>query len=201
MLKLLIVGLLLLTSCEAGVTSIRPADGGRAKIDCSASYITLGTAGSYTCEQFAKTQASVGDVYNGRTSNSIFQTFNIYGRTNDGTNLSLQLNKMLSNGFYSPSSSLQSAEQRIHDFNNTTKNALNWGPVGRIGTGANVVAFTTGTMKCFGFVQYGGATRGGYDHVMSGYFCATREAQFNQDEMASLINTVIVRDRVSASSQ
>jgi hypothetical protein len=110
--------------------------------------------------------------------------------------LSLQLNKMLLNGFYSPNLSSITSEQRIRDFNSTTRQAQDWGPLGRISTGASVMNFTSGTRKCFGFRQYGGAVRGGFDHVTSGYFCMARQAAFGSDEMAALINGIIVRDSI-----
>ena len=196
MLRLSIIGLLLLSACDAGVTTIRAADGGRKKIDCSESYIATSLPGNYTCEQFDKYQSSNPDRYNGRYG-GIFQMFSIYGRSNDGTRLSLAVSKAISNGFFSPSLASTSPEEQIRDYNNDTKKAQDWGTLRRT-MDASVMNFSDGAWKCFGFKKYGGFAYGGFAHVTSGYFCRTRQSAFGDDDAASLINTIIVRDSISA---
>jgi hypothetical protein len=197
MSRFLLIGLLLLGGCEAGVTSIRAADGGRKKIDCSASYISVSFLGSYTCEQFDKYQATNGDPYNGRIG-GIFQTFDIYGESIDGVRLSLAVSKALSNGFFTAAGS---AEEQIRSYNTDTKQAQNWGYLRRPSLNASAIDFTMGPRKCFGFQQYGGIGREGFGHITKGYFCAIRSSPYSDNEMASLIDAVVVRDSVSASSQ
>jgi hypothetical protein len=189
---------LVLAACEAGVTSDRGPDGGRRQIDCSQSYLAVSMPGSYGCEQFARTAATNGE----RPGAGIFQDFNVFGSADDGTAISLQLQKSLSTGYYSPSvNPSYSYEGSIKGFGTpTVRGAQNWSALRSVG-GARVMTFVDASQRqCFGLVEFGGLVRGGYDHVLRGYFCrpSSQRAPFEDEQIATLLGKVVVRDSLSS---
>jgi hypothetical protein len=188
-----------LAACEAGVTTAGGPDGGRKRIDCSESYLAVSMPGSYTCERFDRTSATYGD----RPWSGIFQDFNLFGSADDGTGVSLQLQKSLSsNGVYNPSANPSfSYEASITGFGAAAvKGAKNWSAMRSVG-GARVMNFVDPSQRqCVGLMQFDGLVRGGYDHVVRGYLCrpASQRAPLDDTQISALLNKVVVRDSLSS---
>jgi hypothetical protein len=180
---------LLAAGCESGETGLWRADGGRQPIDCSASYLAVSEPGSYQCEQFDRTNASDG--------NGIFQTFNLFGTAKDGTSVSLQTSKALSQGYYSPNVNANFSYERAIQGFASKRQAQNWSTLKVIG-GARIMSFTDASNRqCFGSHQYGGLAYQGYDHVVYGIFCR-KSVPFTDEEMTSLLSKVVVRESLSS---
>ncbi len=195
MRALLVLICLSVTACESGVTNVAMSDGGRKQIDCADSYLVLGSPGKYQCEQFARTNSSSGD----RAYGGIFQKFNIFGTLDDGTGLSLQAAKALNGGHYNPNINPNfSYESTIQGIDNTVvKQAKNWSAA-RTVDGARVMDFTDARQRqCFGFAEFGGVVREGYDHLVSGFYCRKSPA-FTDEQIAKLLSQVFVRASLSS---
>src|SRR5437879_3379035 len=123
MLRYMIACSLVLAGCEAGVTTSQR--GQKQVIDCASSPVSTSIPGRYTGEQFAKHSASSGE----RASQSVFQTSNWFGTAEDGSAISLQINRALQNGFITSSNPQFSYEEQIRDFNSSTRSARNWSPL------------------------------------------------------------------------
>jgi hypothetical protein len=181
---------ILLAGCEAGVTQSQY--GQKQVIDCTLSPVSASIPGRFTCEQFAKNSASTGD----RASSAIFQKTNWFGTAEDGSSISIQVNKALMNGFVSSANPKFSYEQEIQDFNSFARAGRNWSRLKSV-AGAKVMTFIDdGSSKpCFGFYMIGGNSYQGAAYSVRGMFCrpSSRAAEYSDDAIAALLGKIEVR--------
>jgi hypothetical protein len=186
----------LLVSCGSAATGPKQSDDGRKRIECADSYLVISIPGDYKCEQFAR---EGGSAYGSHSYGGIFQTFNLFGKADDGTGLSLQGDKALVDGYYSPSEDPHfTYEHSIKSQDNpVVRRAKNWRPLRTVGT-TRFIEFTDPYQRqCFGFMQFGGLSRGVYNYAIRGYFCR-KSTPFTDDQVSALVSRITMRDSLSS---
>jgi hypothetical protein len=188
---LCIIGLLL-ASCGSAVTGLKQSDGGRKQIDCADSYLVISIPGDYKCEQFAR---EGGSAYGSHSYGGIFQTFNLFGKADDGTGLSLQGYKALVDGYYSPSQDPHFTYE--HSIKTFVRDAKNWLPLTTVGT-VRFMGFTDRYQRqCFSFIQFGGLSHGVYNYAIRGYFCR-KSTPFTDEQVSALVSRITMRESLSS---